>query len=343
MGIVKTERQWFDIHSYTLRASLEDLYVGPETNWTAVSDGLRTVQKVVDLFNGSVPESVITFACANDGNKLPLQEAAEELEVLLAEIEPRLRFYSKQFDGYDMLEMEMDKVAAHYDTAVADFTSLSKWLDYVETKKDCDEQGVSNFTEKIATMNNSVADVVDAFERGFYSNWLLAQLDGVPSVQGFRRRIQDQRVEHFAKLDAKQYVIARKRIRSKIIQTYPDLNRVARAGSELGILRHEMDKKKRVMPIRKLFKSIPNLLLTLKPCLMMSPLSVAYFLDANAYRFDMVIFDEASQIFPQDAIGAIFRAKQVIIAGDTKQLPPTNFFATITSNAQQNIAVALQK
>ena len=336
VGIVKTERQWFDIHSYTLRASLEDLYVGPETNWTAVSDGLRTVQKVVDLFNGSVPESVITFACANDGNKLPLQEAAEELEVLLAEIEPRLRFYSKQFDGYDMLEMEMDKVAAHYDTAVADFTSLSKWLDYVETKKDCDEQGVSNFTEKIATMNNSVADVVDAFERGFYSNWLLAQLDGVPSVQGFRRRIQDQRVEHFAKLDAKQYVIARKRIRSKIIQTYPDLNRVARAGSELGILRHEMDKKKRVMPIRKLFKSIPNLLLTLKPCLMMSPLSVAYFLDANAYRFDMVIFDEASQIFPQDAIGAIFRAKQVIIAGDTKQLPPTNFFATSTSNNSED-------
>ena len=65
---------------------------------------------------------------------------------------------------------------------------------------------------------------------------------------------------------------------------------------------------------------------------MMSPLSVAYFLEAETYRFDMVIFDEASQIFPQDAIGAIFRAKQVIIAGDSKQLPPTNFFSTSTSN-----------
>lgn len=59
------------------------------------------------------------------------------------------------------------------------------------------------------------------------------------------------------------------------------------------------------MPLRKLFQSIPTLLFTLKPCLMMSPLSVAYFLDADAYQFDMVIFDEASQIFPQDAIGAI--------------------------------------
>ena len=336
VGVVKTERQWFDIHSYALRASLEDLYVGPETNWTAVSDGLRTAQTIADLFKGTVPEEVITFACSNDGTGVSLQEPAEELGALLVEIEPRLRFYSEQFDVCDMFEMEMAKVAAHYDAAVADFTSLSKWLDYVETKKDCDEQGISNFTEKIAAMDNAIVEVVGAFERGFYSNWLLAQLDGVPSVQGFRRRIQDQRVEHFAKLDAKQYVIARKRIRSKIIQTYPDLNRVARAGSELGILRHEMDKKKRVMPIRKLFKSIPNLLLTLKPCLMMSPLSVAYFLDANAYRFDMVIFDEASQIFPQDAIGAIFRAKQVIIAGDTKQLPPTNFFATSTSNNSED-------
>ena len=336
VGIVKAEKQWFDIHSYALRASLEELYVGPETDWTAVSDGLRTAQKIADLFNGSVPEAVITFACSADRNGLLLQAPAEELGILLTEVEPRLRFYDEQFDVGDMFEMEMGKVAAHYDAAIADFTSLSKWLDFVETKKECDEQGVSNFTERIAEFNNSITEVVAAFERGFYSNWLLTRLDGVPSVQGFRRRVQDQRVEHFAKLDAKQYVIARKRIRSKIIQTYPDLNRVARAGSELGILRHEMDKKKRVMPIRKLFKSIPNLLLTLKPCLMMSPLSVAYFLDANAYRFDMVIFDEASQIFPQDAIGAIFRAKQVIIAGDTKQLPPTNFFATSTSNNSED-------
>ena len=68
---------------------------------------------------------------------------------------------------------------------------------------------------------------------------------------------------------------------------------------------------------------------------MMSPLSVAYFLEAGLYNFDMVIFDEASQIFPEDAIGAIYRAKQVIIAGDTKQLPPTSFFASSTGNSEQ--------
>lgn len=86
------------------------------------------------------------------------------------------------------------------------------------------------------------------------------------------------------------------------------------------------------MPIRKLFHEIPNLLLTLKPCLMMSPLSVSLFLEADTYQFDTVIFDEASQVCTENAIGAISRGKQVIIAGDSKQLPPTNFFSVSTSS-----------
>lgn len=82
------------------------------------------------------------------------------------------------------------------------------------------------------------------------------------------------------------------------------------------------------MPLRKLFMTIPNLLTSLRPCFMMSPLSVSVFLEAHSYDFDLVIFDEASQVHTEDAIGAIMRGKQVIIVGDTQQLPPTNFFAS---------------
>ena len=72
---------------------------------------------------------------------------------------------------------------------------------------------------------------------------------------------------------------------------------------------------------------IPNLVTSLRPCFMMSPLSVSVFLEAQSYNFDMVVFDEASQIRPEEAINSIYRASQVIIAGDSKQLPPTNFFS----------------
>ena len=94
----------------------------------------------------------------------------------------------------------------------------------------------------------------------------------------------------------------------------------------------EAQKKRRHLPLRKLFERIPNLLPTLKPCLMMSPLSVAHYLPADRYQFDVVIFDEASQVRPHDAIGAIMRGRQIVVAGDSKQLPPTSFFDRVTED-----------
>jgi very-short-patch-repair endonuclease len=100
----------------------------------------------------------------------------------------------------------------------------------------------------------------------------------------------------------------------------------AGAPSEWRVLQRESIKKKRHMPIRRLIASMPNLLLQLTPCLLMSPLSIAQYLAAGQTTFDLVIFDEASQIPVWDAIGAMARGKKVIVVGDPKQLPPTNFF-----------------
>ncbi|HWQ55094.1 MAG TPA: DUF3320 domain-containing protein [Bryobacteraceae bacterium] len=96
--------------------------------------------------------------------------------------------------------------------------------------------------------------------------------------------------------------------------------------SEWGILRHELTKKKRHMPLRELMGRIPSVVTTLTPCLLTSPLSIAQYLAVSTAAFDVVVFDEASQITVWDAIGAIARAKQVVMVGDPKQLPPTNFF-----------------
>ena len=97
----------------------------------------------------------------------------------------------------------------------------------------------------------------------------------------------------------------------------------------MGILRREIEKKRRHLPTRRLIESIPTLLPKLKPCFLMSPLSVAQFLAAELPPFDLVVFDEASQIPVWDSIGAIARGKEVIVVGDSKQLPPTTFFNTL--------------
>ncbi len=97
----------------------------------------------------------------------------------------------------------------------------------------------------------------------------------------------------------------------------------APSSSELGTLLREVNKKKRHLPLRQLFARIPTILLRLKPCLMMSPLAVSTYLNAKEIRFDVVIFDEASQVRPYDAISSIYRGRQLVVAGDQKQLPPT--------------------
>jgi very-short-patch-repair endonuclease len=96
--------------------------------------------------------------------------------------------------------------------------------------------------------------------------------------------------------------------------------------AELGLLRREIGKKMRHIPVRQLLSRIPKLLPRLKPCVLMSPLSVAQYLEPSHPAFDVVIFDEASQIPVWDAVGAIARGTQLIVVGDPKQLPPTNFF-----------------
>lgn len=330
--IARSSKEKIEERGQTNSTLFGDRYDGIETDWLLLQNDISAVEAVVSKKRNTVTDAVLNEISNNTESRQNLSSMHGNLSTLIDKTRSEISYFQEQFEDTDFMGNELLVVAARYDTCLNGFGELNKWLDYVETRAECDKHGLADFTAKIAAADNSITDVRAAFERGFYYQWIALAMDSVPAVQGFRRRIHEQRIDRFVKTDEKQYALSQKRIRDKIISTYPRTNQMARAGSELGILRHEMEKKRRIMPLRKLFQSIPNLLLTLKPCLMMSPLSVAYFLEAGSYQFDMVIFDEASQIFPQDAIGAIFRAKQVVIAGDTKQLPPTSFFASSTGN-----------
>src|ERR1035438_5318918 len=106
---------------------------------------------------------------------------------------------------------------------------------------------------------------------------------------------------------------------------------VPEGASEVGILRRELQKRKRIKPLRKLFAEIPHVLQALKPCLLMSPISVSTYLKPELFHFDLVVFDEASQLPTAEAVPAILRASQVVVAGDPMQLPPTSFFQATLS------------
>lgn len=170
------------------------------------------------------------------------------------------------------------------------------------------------------------ADVVrKVFETNYCRWWLNAVVDNEPVIRSFVAVEHEKRIADFRALDERFIQLTKRWVRASLCADLPKQDSVPK-NSEWGILRNQISRKKGHMPLRELMTSIPEALTKLTPCLLMSPLSIAQYLAADVTSFDVVVFDEASQIPVWDAIGAIARGKQVVMVGDPKQLPPTSFF-----------------
>ncbi len=181
-------------------------------------------------------------------------------------------------------------------------------------------------------------DIPALFERSFRRALLFATIERETPLREFFGREHNERIDRFREIDEKLAALARELIKARLAAGIPRdqvANDIPKA--EIGLLRREIAKKTRHLPVRRLLAGIPTLLPRLKPCVLMSPLSVAQYLDASHESFDVVIFDEASQISVWDAIGAIARGQQLIVVGDPKQLPPTNFFTSNTEEDEEDL------
>lgn len=199
------------------------------------------------------------------------------------------------------------------------------WLRYQLSLAACEEEGLKGFIQKILNIQLSTDRIVATFKCQFIKSWISCVFTARLHLKKFYGANHEKLIEEFRNLDEKQLKLARVRIQHLLTGNIKIGENISN-GSEIGILLHESRKMRAQKPIRRLFKEIPRLIASLKPCLMMSPLTVAQFLDPTQLRFDVVIFDEASQIPPEDSIGSIIRGMQVVVAGDSKQLPPTSFF-----------------
>jgi len=143
------------------------------------------------------------------------------------------------------------------------------------------------------------------------------------AIRHFDRISQDKTVEDFRRLDSQLFTHAQEGLVQQLHQRLPSIH----AGGEMATLRREMNKKRRHMALRKLIKEAGRAIQQIKPVFMMSPMSVATYLEQGAVDFDVVIFDEASQVKVVDALGALMRGRQAVVVGDTKQMPPSDFFS----------------
>jgi very-short-patch-repair endonuclease len=169
--------------------------------------------------------------------------------------------------------------------------------------------------------------LTSAFLRAFYMKWMSMAIHAREPLHRFDTLSHEGLVREFRELD--QQVLRQNRIGlvGRLRDQAQHKLRQSEAAAALPKLRREMTKQRRLSPLRRSMRECDAAIRAIKPCFMMSPLTVAQFLDGNKPSFDLVIFDEASQLPTEDAIGAIIRGNQLVVVGDPKQLPPTDFFA----------------
>jgi len=227
-------------------------------------------------------------------------------------------------DGRDREPIE--SLLARVELMRDEIESLHDWGRYVASDENCRELGLDDYLDRAFANEVAPDDLIPAFERLFFNTWLDHATSERHSLRQFSRPEHQRAIDEFRELDLGQLRLARQRLRSRLLSALPDASWPSSERSELGVLQREVRRKRGHKPLRKLFQSIPGALTRLKPCFLMSPLSVAQFLDPGVLQFDVVIFDEASQIAPEDALGAIARGSQLVVVGDSRQLPPTAFF-----------------
>ena len=236
--------------------------------------------------------------------------------------------------GCDLERLAFDKAASLFTTWSQSGEGLYQWTSYRDRAERGRALGCADIVNRLSDGRLSPERAVPAFEMAYYEAIFSIMCATDPEISKFDGTLHSRKVVEFSDLDLQRiHVSADEIVRAHSKRIPP---RDGGAVGPLGILRNELQKKRGHMPIRKLVERAAPALQALKPVFMMSPLSVAQFLTPGAIDFDLLVMDEASQIQPVDALGAVARARQVVVVGDPRQLPPTSFFARMTGSADED-------
>jgi hypothetical protein len=224
-------------------------------------------------------------------------------------------------------------LAEHLHGWAAGGRHLREWCAWRGTQQRAGVLGLSPLLAALESGRVAAADAVRVFEANYARWWVNLTVDDLPLLRAFIAAQHEQRIERFRALDSRLLALSSRLVRARLAANIPG-SAARQRSTEFAVLTRELAKRQRHLPVRQLLARMPQAIRQLMPCLMMSPLSVAQYLPAEAAAFDLVVFDEASQIPTWDAIGAVGRGRQVIVVGDPKQLPPTRFFEQHQAEAE---------
>ena len=285
-----------------------------------------------DLFQPSIDSGIEEYV--EKGNKF-----YENLRKLESKLNPRSKIIFKR----ETEDVPFDKWEIQLNKWKGQLSSLHLWSQYSNTKKACMNSPASLFIKTIEKRNIKKDDVKPLVYGNFADSLLNIVFSENDALATFIGELHENRIREFRDLDRKIINLNRKRIFNKLNSQIPKIYGAAN-DPEAKVLAGEFTRKSGHLPVRTLLEKAGGTIKKIKPVFMMSPLSIAQYLDPTnpKLQFDVVIFDEASQVKPEDALGAFMRGKTAVVMGDTQQLPPTSFFDQMTdSESGEEVATAL--
>jgi very-short-patch-repair endonuclease len=315
----------------TLVERYGSLFGGIDTRWDAIISALDWAGRFRDFVSKrSLGPRVLDAACASQivrtvGLLIPeLAPVVERINGGQQYVASTLDLETARLGDATIDSCDLRYLSGWLQKKIGNIGSMSEWIQFQSLRRESEENGLAEFV----TMALEKKIPAESLELALRKRILTLQLDELykelPILRDFSWRDHEDVVQQFKKLDRDLMKAYAELVKASVIERQPRLQ--GPSVGQLGFLRRELAKQKRHAPLRRLFKECSEIILGLAPCLLMSPLSVATFLPKDSVEFDVLIFDEASQIPSEEAIGSLLRCKQVIVAGDTKQLPPTRFF-----------------
>lgn len=306
---------------------LEAFYQGKATDWNAVAQLATTAQASAQAFYSLYGSYTVMNAHCGKAN---LREAVDGLsrgfDIFLetkTTCDLLLGLIPKETGNWLEDQRELCRTILNHTE------ELKEWIAYAGAASEAKSIGLANVVEQYAS-GAEHDSIYAAYQKALLQGLICDAIDESGTLNKFSGAVFSKKIEQYKRMDQEWTILSQQEIYCRLASKVPNFTREAAHSSELGILQRCIKSGGRGTSIRKLFDQIPNLLSRLCPCMLMSPISAAQYLDPKREPFDIVVFDEASQLPTCKAVGVLARGKDAVVVGDPKQMPPTSFFSTNT-------------
>jgi superfamily I DNA and/or RNA helicase len=317
-------------------------YQKKRTDWQTVKKAVQYLQEVHLLIQDDViSNTFLSFLSKNQDSSvaadflIKLENALEKQNISLKSLLEKLSLKDNQ-----ILNTSLTKQQSLIKKWFENLPEIHQAVSWNVMKEEIERNGADYLIGAVYNWPDAVFHLKTSVQKTWYEHLIEQAMTNSVELRKFERSSHEEVIEKFKRLDVLNQFYNRAKVALKHWESLPKQE----GGGQINVLKSEFNRKARHMPIRKLMQEAGLAIQAIKPVIMMSPMSIANFLPPNSIDFDLVIFDEASQVRPVDALGAILRGRQIVVVGDTKQMPPTSFFDKLNTDTEdeENVTADMQ-